>query len=128
MKHLCKTLILLVLLSSLNIGIADTGYCEPPEEVKHTFLAEVTAYTASVEECGKDDGITASGVFIEEGHIAMDDSIPFGTRVRIAGLGEYVVTDRGGDITGNRIDIFTPSRSNAFRFGRKVLEAEILAD
>jgi len=127
MKHLCRTLIILVLLSSLHCEIADTGYREMPPDPppKHIIMAEVTAYTASVQECGKDDGITASGVPAAEGQVAMDESIPFGTRVLIEKR-RYVVTDRGGDIHGNRIDVYMDDENNAWEYGRKFIEVEIL--
>ncbi len=131
-------LVLLLLLS--HLGSTNTGHAEtakhhfqtvPAQTVQPVYreiVAEVTAYTDDVNSCGKDDGITASGIHVEIGHIAMDDSVPFGTRVRIEGMGEFVVTDRGGAITGNRIDVYMPSHRQAIVFGRQVKKVQIFDD
>ena len=79
----------------------------------------ITAYTASADECGKDDGITASGESVRRGIVATDSSIPFGTILYIDGVGEVVVKDRGGDITEDRIDLYVPTKDEAFNFGRQ---------
>ena len=49
------------------------------------ILCTVTAYTASFEECGKTDGITASGVKATENHTVACDFLEFGTQVVILG-------------------------------------------
>jgi 3D (Asp-Asp-Asp) domain-containing protein len=89
---------------------------------RYSFVAEVTAYTASNDECGKHDGITASGTQATEGRtIAVPSWIPFGTIVTINGH-EYVAEDHGGDIQNNRIDIYMDNKRNANEFGRKYVE------
>ena len=98
----------------------------PSKPKTREVVANVSAYTASVEECGKDDGITASGVPVQEGHIAADD-LPFGTKVIIEGR-TYTVTDRFGGGYRNRIDIFMPSRASAERFGRKHITVYIVEE
>lgn len=67
----------------------------------------VTGYAVTCKHCcGKTDGITASKKKAQVGRtIAMSEKYPFGTRIYIAGLGEYVVEDRGGAIKGNKIDV-----------------------
>ena len=61
---------------------------------------------------------TASGKWPHRGMVAtISRSIPFGTHVFIEGLGEYVVEDRIGH--SSEFDIFTPSCSEADRFGRQ---------
>ena len=80
---------------------------------------EITAYTSSADECGKDDGITASGEFVRRGIVATDSSIPFGTILYIEGVGEVVVKDRGGAITEDRVDLYVPTKDEAFNFGRQ---------
>lgn len=68
---------------------------------------------------------TASGKWPRRGMVAtISRSIPFGTRVLIEGLGEYVVEDRIG--SGSEFDLFTPSCGEARRFGRKHLRVTIL--
>ena len=88
-----------------------------------------TAYCACKKCCGKTDGITASGVKAVQGvTVAMNKSIPFGTRVYIEGVGERVVQDRGGAIKGNRVDIFFNSHSDALKFGRRTVNLTVLGD
>lgn len=77
----------------------------------------LTAYCACAKCCGKSDGITASGVKATAGRtVAVDTSIPFGTKLIIDG-NEFVAEDRGGSITENRIDIFMESHTEALNFG-----------
>lgn len=84
-------------------------------------LMEVTAYTASIEECGKTDGITASGEKVQEYHtLAAGPSIPFGTKIYIPEfMKTFVVEDRGGAITDNHLDIYMERLEDAKKFGRK---------
>lgn len=68
---------------------------------------------------------TASGKWPARGMVAtISRSIPFGTHVRIDGLGVFVVEDRIGH--SSEFDIFTPSCGEARRFGRKHLRVTIL--
>lgn len=53
--------------------------------------------------CPRGDGITASGVPATVGRTCAIEGLPFGTKLYISGLGEYVVEDRG--VKGNVIDI-----------------------
>lgn len=94
----------------------------------YEVLAEVTAYTVSIAECGKLDGITASGVKVQPGMLAGPKEISFGTKVRIAGS-DYTVTDRGGaiKITNGvyKFDIYMESLKDALRWGRQRLIVRI---
>lgn len=66
----------------------------------------VTGYDICIECCGKLDGITASGAMAQVGRtIAAPADIPFGTTLYIEEIGERVVEDRGGLVTGNRLDV-----------------------
>jgi 3D (Asp-Asp-Asp) domain-containing protein len=90
--------------------------------VPATFLA--TAYSLA--------GTTADGGLTAHGTVAADPAIlPAGTRVRIAGAGQYsgvyVVKDTGSKITGARIDIYMPSRLEAKRFGKRRVKLWVLA-
>ena len=90
-------------------------------------LYTVTAYCPCVVCCGKTDGITASGEKAVEGvTVAMHKSIPFGTKIYIDGVGERIVQDRGGAITGNRIDLYFDNHQSALNFGRQTKEVTIL--
>ena len=90
------------------------------------FTINASAYTAAADECGKSDGITASGLKVKENRtIACPPAFPFGTKLKIDGMGTYICEDRGGAIKGNHIDIYMETKKEAFAFGRKNLTAEI---
>ncbi len=76
-------------------------------------------------------GRTASGRIVSKGLIAADPSfLPLGSRVRLESAGysgEYLVADTGGAIRGRRIDIWTPSTSEAMRFGRRTVKLTVLS-
>lgn len=78
----------------------------------------VTAYTASLEECGKTDGITASGIKATEGRTIAADHLPFGTKVEIDGH-TYTVEDRFGGGYTNKIDVYFENYADAIEFGRQ---------
>ena len=82
-------------------------------------IMEITTYSVTLEDCGKLDGITASGELIHEGVVAADPSIPFGTRLYIEGIGFVVVKDRGGAIKGDILDLYIPDPEEAKKFGRQ---------
>jgi len=99
-----------------------------------------TAYTSGKESTGKSPGhpqygITFSGLPVQVGHIAVDRSIiPLLSRVYIEGLcevsrafsGQYLATDTGSAIRGNRIDIYFESLPEALRFGRRRMRLFLL--
>jgi 3D (Asp-Asp-Asp) domain-containing protein len=84
----------------------------------------VTAYTAAADECGKSDGITASGYKATEGVMIAADHLPYGTMVEIDGH-MYIVTDRFGGGYDNKIDIFMQDKDRAFQFGRQIKKVKI---
>lgn len=92
-----------------------------------TFTINASAYTAAADECGKSNGITSSGLKVEERRtLACPPHLPFGTKIYIEGVGERRCEDRGGAIKGNHIDIYMQTKTEAFAFGRKTLEAHIV--
>lgn len=96
-------------------------------ETGKRFTINASAYTAAADECGKSDGITASGLKVEANRtLACPKELPFGTKLKIEGMGEFRCEDRGGAIKGNKIDIYMETKSEAFAFGRQNLEAEII--
>jgi len=87
-----------------------------------------TAYCPCVACCGKTNGITASGAKATQWYtIAAGKNYKIGTIIYIPSLqnepngGWFVVQDRGGAISSNRIDIFMNTHSQALQFGRKNL-------
>lgn len=96
-------------------------------ETGKRLTINASAYTAAADECGKNDGITASGLMVTENRtLACPPNYPFGTKISIDGLGEFRCEDRGGAIKGNKFDIYMETKSEAFAFGRQHLEAEII--
>ena len=72
---------------------------------------------------------TASGVMPQVGHCAVDKIngqwIPFGTIIKIKGMGTYKVTDRFGDGRNNCVDLYMDSYKKCIEFGRQDLETEV---
>ena len=67
---------------------------EEEEKLNHRRNFIVTYYGATYNECGNNHFITASGVPVEEGHIAVPRNIPFGSKIILEGK-EYIATDTG---------------------------------
>lgn len=101
-----------------------------------TLYCTATAYTLAEDECGKPPwheayGITASGSFVKEGYIAVDENIiPMHSIVYIEGVGKYdgiyIAKDTGGVIKGNIVDIFMWDKQEALKFGRRNIKIYIL--
>lgn len=83
-----------------------------PDGWRRLGTLDVTAYCYTGSR-------TASGVWPEPGQVATLTAIPFGTRLRLAHLGTYTVTDRIG--WGSDIDVYFPSCADARQFGRRHL-------
>jgi 3D (Asp-Asp-Asp) domain-containing protein len=86
----------------------------------------VTHYDVCVECCGKDDGITASGLQAVPGvTVAVDPAvIPLGSDVLVDygdgnGLQYYRADDIGHGVDGNAIDLCVASHAEALRLGRR---------
>jgi 3D (Asp-Asp-Asp) domain-containing protein len=94
---------------------------------REEFTINASAYTAAADECGKSDGITASGIKVgEKRTLACPPAFPFGAKVKIEGVGTLVCEDRGGAIKGNHFDIYVETKKEAFAFGRRNLLAEVV--
>lgn len=94
---------------------------------RQSFIANVSAYTAAADECGKSDGITASGVKVKEKTtLACPPEYPFGTKVNIDSVGTLTCEDRGGAIKGNKFDVYVYTKHEAFAFGRQNLTAQVI--
>lgn len=95
-----------------------------------------TGYTAGVESTGKtpehpEYGITFSGVEVKRdlySTIAADLSIyPLGTILYIPDYGYGVVADKGGAITGNKIDLYYPTVEQVYsEWGKKEVEVYVV--
>jgi 3D (Asp-Asp-Asp) domain-containing protein len=74
-------------------------------------------------------GRTAMGHGVRRGIIAADPRVlPLGSRINIDGgySGTYLVSDTGGKIKGNRLDIWMASCAEARRFGRRTVSVNYL--
>ncbi len=83
-----------------------------PADEYYELTCVITAYSYS---CGS---VTATGTYPHIGTIAVDpDVIPMGSKVYIPDYGYCRAEDTGGDIIGNRIDIFVPTDEEAYLWG-----------
>ena len=91
-----------------------------------------SAYCACVSCCGKSNGITSSGAKATAWYtLAAGKGYPIGTIIYIPALsnkpngGWFVVQDRGGAITNNKVDIYMNTYNECVNFGRRNLECYI---
>ncbi len=98
------------------------------DQIVNEFYAEATAYTAYCNGC---NGYTATGIDLRANPnikvIAVDPSvIPLGPKVWVEGYGYAIAADTGKNIKGKRIDLFFPTKTDAYRWGRKTVKIRIL--
>lgn len=98
--------------------------CLPPLEYVGEFY--ITMYAATVEQCGNDLGITASGRKVTDDPtchtVAVDPKvIPLGSYLIIEGYEGIIfrADDTGSAINGYDIDIFTTSESESKTFNNQ---------
>lgn len=91
-----------------------------------------SAYCPCMSCCGKTNGITSSGAPASQWYTLAAGSVyPIGTVIYIPYFkdkpngGWFVVQDRGGAISSDRLDIFYNSHSSALQFGRRYLECYV---
>ena len=92
-----------------------------------TFSAMVTGYALGA---GAVSTRTASGTQTHWGTVAADIRLyPFGTRLRIDGLGEtiFTVEDTGSAVRGNVVDVWYPDAASARRLGASTRQVTIVA-
>ncbi|TGE34058.1 3D domain-containing protein [Desulfosporosinus sp. Sb-LF] len=88
--------------------------------IGQTLNVVSTAYTHTGSK-------TASGVAPREGLIAVDPKvIAMGSKVYVEGYGYAIAADTGGDIRGNRIDLFFSSLRQCIDWGRKPVRIYVL--
>ena len=91
-----------------------------------------SSYCSCEKCCGKTDGITASGEKAIAWHtVAAGKEYKIGTIIYITVLsdkpngGWFIVQDRGGAISNDKLDIYLNTHSEAQQYGRKTLECYI---
>lgn len=109
-------------------------------KIMQAMEVEATAYTAGFQCTGKTPdhpyyGITASGLPVKIGHIAVDPKvIAMHSKVYVVGIddigreytGYYTATDTGGAIKGHKIDIYMEEYDEVYRFGRRKMKLYVL--
>ncbi|GEN85091.1 hypothetical protein SLU01_34030 [Sporosarcina luteola] len=108
--------------------VAKTPSRSDDDNVVKEFTVTASAYTANCNGCS---GVTSTGINLKRNPdvkvIAVDpDIIPLGTKVYVEGYGYAVAGDTGGAIQGNKIDVFFPTKSEAYKWGRKAVKIKIL--
>ena len=91
-----------------------------------------SAYCACMKCCGKTNGITSSGEKALAWYtLAAGKSYKLGTIIYIPAFadkpngGWFVVQDRGGAISDNKLDVYMNTHEEALQFGRRSLECYI---
>jgi len=88
--------------------------------ISKTLIVVSTAYTFTGNN-------TATGVEPREGIIAVDPNvIAMGSKVYVEGYGYAIAADTGGDIRGNRIDVFFSTLRQCINWGRKPVHIYVL--
>lgn len=97
-----------------------------------TATIRATAYTHTDAGC---DFITSTGSVVHWGTVAVDPRyIPYGTRMFIvASDGSYIygiaeAEDCGGDIKGDRMDLYMPTYAQCIDFGRRTCTVYFLGE
>lgn len=97
------------------------------------ITVKATAYESTFGSRNGKPGITASGLPLAVGMIAVDPRvIPLGTKVYIEdpngvyNYGYAIAADTGGAIKGNRIDVCVPTYNDAIQFGVRYLNVYVL--
>ena len=100
--------------------------------VKSLNASAYTASTCDKKPTDKGYGITASGAKVQSWYtVAAGKAYPMGTVIYIPALknkpngGWFVVQDRGGAISNNKLDIYMSTYNECIQFGRKNLECYI---
>lgn len=92
------------------------------------FQILATAYLSTPDQTDASPFITASGTHVHDGTVATN-FLPFGTRVRFHNYRPdmiFTVEDRHSPRLSDRVDSWFASRGEALRFGKRVLEMEIV--
>lgn len=95
-------------------GIETAG--EPVLEYLGAFTVSAYCCEKYPHICGEGHGITASGLPVAPGIVAVDPQIiPLGATVYICGEA-YLAADTGAAVKGNRVDIAVPFHSDAVAY------------
>lgn len=100
----------------------------PLEEGSRRLMAKVTAYSSTEDQTDDSPFITASGAHVADGIVAAN-FLPLHAHIKIPELfGEkvFVVEDRMAKRFQDRVDIWMPDRTSAWKFGLHKAEIVVL--
>ena len=126
-----KLLILISLLTFGALTVSSQVYVRPTTEpIKTKVIKTVSSRVVGARTFNATayclTGKMANGQRVHSGAIAADPRVlKLGTRVKIHGMGTYVVKDTGGAIKGNRLDIWMGCRE-ARLFGRRSVDLTVV--
>ncbi|BAQ11832.1 putative cell wall shaping enzyme yabe [Bacillus sp. OxB-1] len=108
--------------------VAKTPSRSDEGNVVREFTVSASAYTANCNGCS---GVTKTGINLKRNPdvkvIAVDPNvIKLGTKVWVEGYGYAIAGDTGSAIKGNKIDVFFPTKSQAYQWGRKSVKIKVL--
>lgn len=99
------------------------------ENIHYVGECTLTAYCCEPYKhiCGTGTGLTATGLVVQPGFVAVDPNvIPLGSTV-IIGENVYLAADTGGAIKGNRIDIAMETHQEALDYGKHIANVWYIA-
>lgn len=106
-----------------NILAEEIEAMESKTEISTEFIGNhvLTFYTHTGNR-------TSSGVYPKAGRtVAVDTKhIPHGTVLYIEGVGLRIAEDTGGDIKGNRLDVFVDTKEEAIQKGVKKAKVHVI--
>ncbi len=110
--------------------VADTSLTAtaPMDEEVTRMSAKITAYSSTEDQTDDSPFITASGAHVADGIVA-SNFLPLHTHIKIPALfGEkiFVVEDRMAKRFSDRVDIWMPDRTSAWKFGLQHAEIVVL--
>lgn len=120
--------------ASANIATNSTSTLAKKVEGKTPTVKSfnASAYCACAKCCGKTTGITSSGAKASSWYtLAAGKSYPIGTVIYIPYFkdkpngGWFVVQDRGGAISNNKLDVYMGTHAQALQFGRRSIECYV---
>jgi 3D (Asp-Asp-Asp) domain-containing protein len=133
-----------------NTDSSATGFDNTEQEIDETVpvteasrLARLTVYWPEEGDHDTRRCMSATGVYLRDGHCAVDPKvIPYGSVVKIPGMGEYVAVDTGPAVVSRRaaqstgrsshernalvVDIFCSTRSKAQEFQENAPEFAVI--
>ena len=119
-----QTAIALVAMAATILIDASTSAAQPSAATARAMTMTATAYC--------EGGETSSGTQAKSGTVAADPQVlPMGTTIRVTGLMSprpqtFTVSDTGGAVKWNEIDIFISDCARAKTFGRRRVQVRVL--